>query len=275
MMSDVLILEKRNKIAYVTINRPEKRNSLNHPVRMALAAAWREIRDDKDVWTAILTGAGEASFCAGGDLKENIQRARGEVTIPEMSSPDSRAQQRYSTYFRHIGLYKPIIAAVNGYAAGGGFGLALNCDIRLCSENAKFGASEVRWSHMAGGQAFLLPRTVPLGWAFWLTLTGQFIDAQTAYQIGIVQGVYPQDTLMEEATKLAEIINANGPIVVQGTKEYIYNSLDMPLSAAEAMEAVYYQRIRQSPDYDEGSAAFTERRRPEFEGAPTGANPKG
>jgi len=274
-MADVVLLEKRNKIAYVTINRPEKRNSLSYEVRKQLAAAWTEIRDDKEVWTAILTGAGDASFCAGGDLKENLARSKGEFRPPDLNTAEGRTTQRYATYFRHIGLYKPIIAAVNGYAAGGGFGLALNCDIRLCSENAKFGASEVRWSHMAGGQAFLLPRTVPLGWAFWLTLTGQFIDAQTAYNIGIVQGIYPQAQLMEEATKLADTINANGPIVVQGTKEYIYNSLDMPLSAAEAMEGVYYQRIRQSPDYDEGSAAFTERRRPDFEGQPTGANPKG
>jgi enoyl-CoA hydratase/carnithine racemase len=273
-MSDVVILEKRNKIAYVTINRPEKRNSLNHPVRMGLAAAWREIRDDKDVWTIILTGAGNDSFCAGGDLKENLARAKGEVHFDELDTYEGRQMARYGAYLRHIGLYKPIIAAVNGYAAGGGFGLALNCDIRLCSENAKFGASEVRWSHMAGGQAFLLPRTVPLGWAFWLCLTGQFIDAPTAYNIGIVQGVYPQAQLMEEAVKLADTINANGPIVTHNTKEYIYNSLDMPLSMAATMESVYYAKIRQSPDYDEGSAAFGQKRKPEFSGTPTGARPK-
>src|SRR5215207_2314214 len=179
-MSEVVLLEKRNRVAYVTINRPEKRNSLNYEVRNGLAAAWLEIRDDKEIWSAILTGSGEASFCAGGDLKENLARSRGEFQAPDLNTADGRQRQRYATYFRHIGLYKPIIAAVNGYAAGGGFGLALNCDIRICSENAQFGASEVRWSHMAGGQAFLLPRTVPLGWAFWLTLTGQFIDAKTA-----------------------------------------------------------------------------------------------
>ena len=206
-MSDVVIFEKRNKIAYVTINRPEKRNSLNHPVRMALAAAWREIRDDKDVWTAILTGAGEASFCAGGDLKENIQRARGEVTIPEMTAPDARAQQRYSTYFRHIGLYKPIIAAVNGYALAGGCEILSATDIRIASRTASFGLSEAQRGLVPGGGSMVrLVRQVP---------------------------------------------------------------------HCKAMEGVYYQRIRQSPDYDEGSAAFTERRRPDFEGQPTGANPKG
>ncbi|HWP28519.1 MAG TPA: enoyl-CoA hydratase/isomerase family protein [Chloroflexota bacterium] len=273
-MADAVLYEVRNRIAYITINKPEKRNCVDHEVRMGLAECWRRARDDKDVWSIILTGAGDQAFCAGGDLKENLARARGEVHFPELDTWEGREMARYGAYLRHIGLYKPIIAAVNGYAAGGGFGLALSCDIRLCSENAKFGASEVRWSHMAGMQAYILPRTVPLGWAFWLCLTGQFIDAQTAYHIGIVQGVYPQGQLMEEATKLAETINANGPVVVQGTKEFIYNSLDMPLSMAETIERVYYQRIRQSPDYDEGSAAFAEKRRPQFTGKPTGANPK-
>ena len=274
-MTRVVLFEKRNKIAYITINRPEKRNSLTTEVRRLLGEAWKAVRDDPDIWIAILTGAGETSFCAGGDLGENLARAKGEISPEEYQTYDGRQMMSYSHYMRELGLNKPIIAAVNGYAAGGGFGLALNCDIRLCSENAMFGASEVRWSHMAGGQAFLLPRTVPLGWAFWLCLTGQFIDAQTAYNIGIVQGVYPQRQLLEEATRLADTINANGQVVVQQTKEYIYNSLDMPLSLARKMEQVYYQRIRQSPDYDEGSAAFTQRRRPEFSGKPTGAKPKG
>jgi len=269
-----VLFEKRNRIAYVTINRPEKRNSLTSEVRRLLAEAWGEIRDDPDIWIGIVTGAGTESFCAGGDLGENLAKSQGAVSPPEYETYEGRRQMSYTNYMRESGLNKPLIAAVNGYAAGGGFGLALNSDIRLCSENAKFGASEVRWSHMAGGQAYLLPRTVPLGWAFWLCLTGQFIDAQTAWNIGIVQGVYPSDKLMEEATRLAEMINANGKIVVQQTKEYIYNSLDMPLTAARKMEQVYYQRIRQSPDYDEGSAAFTQRRKPAFSGQPTGAKPK-
>ena len=273
-MSDVVLFEKRNKIAYVTINRPERRNSLNAEVRRMLAQAWHEIRDDPDIWLGIVTGTGQESFCAGGDLAENLAKSKGDVHPPEYDTAQGRAEQSYTKYLREVGLNKPLIAAVNGYAAGGGFGLALNCDIRLCSENAKFGASEVRWSHMAGGQAYILPRTVPLGWAFWLCLTGQFIDAQTASNIGIVQGVYAPDQLMEEATKLADIINANGKVVVQQTKEYIYNSLDMPLTAARLMEGVYYQRIRQSPDYDEGSAAFTQKRKPRFAGEGTGAKPK-
>jgi enoyl-CoA hydratase len=113
-----------------------------------------------------------------------------------------------------------------------------------------------------------------LGWSFWFSLTGQFIDARTACKIGLVQGVYPRESLLDEATKLAELINANGTIVVRQTREFIYNSLNMPLTTARKMESVYYQRIRQSPDYDEGSAAFIERRSPDFKGQPGGARPK-
>lgn len=273
-MANEVLLEKRNHIAYVTINRPEKRNAANQAVQNGLGDAWEEVNGDPNVWIAILTGAGDKAFCAGGDLRDNLARARGELA----SQPTVGAigEQRHPRGYAGIHeVFKPVIAAVNGYSAGGGFGLALSCDIRLCSENAQFGASEVRWSHLAGGQAYMLPRTVPLGWAFWFCLTGQFIDAQTAYRIGIVQGVYPLAQLMDEATKLAETINANGRIVVQQTKQFIYNSLDMPLSMARKMERVYYQRVRQSPDYDEGSAAFSERRRPQFTGEPTGANPRG
>ena len=273
-MADAVLFEQRDRTAYITINRPEKRNSVNSDVRRGLGAAWKEVRDNPGISIAILTGAGDTSFCAGGDLGENLARAKGEYVAEESKTYEGRQMMGYGHYLWGMELYKPIIAAVNGYAAGGGFGLALGCDIRLCSDNARFGASEVRWSHMAGTQAFILPRTVPLGWAYWLCLTGQFIDARTAYNIGIVQGVYPPAQLMDEATRLAETINANGPIVVQGTKEYIYNALDMPLSMAEKIEGVYYQRIRQSPDYDEGSAAFAQKRRPEFTGQPTGANPQ-
>lgn len=273
-MANEVLYERRNRIAYVTINRPEKRNAANAAVQSALGDAWLEINRDPDVWIAILTGAGTEAFCAGGDLGDNLARARGELA-PQPTIGPIGERPHPPGYAGIQEVFKPIIAAVNGYAAGGGFGLALSCDIRLCSENARFGSSEVRWSHMAGGQAYILPRTIPLGWAFWFCLTGQFIDAETAFRIGIVQGVYPQAQLMDEATNLADTICANGQVVVQQTKQFIYNSLDMPLSAARKMERIYYQRIRQSPNYDEGSAAFVEKRNPNYSDRPTGANPKG
>jgi enoyl-CoA hydratase/carnithine racemase len=273
-LANEVLYEKRDHIAYVTINRPEKRNAANAAVQNGLGDAWEEVNRDRDVSIVILTGAGTESFCAGGDLRDNLARARGELEAEESVGPlGERGSPRGYGGIQNV--FKPVIAAVNGYAAGGGFGLALSCDIRLCSENAKFGASEVRWSHMAGGQAYILPRTIPLGWAMWFCMTGQFVDADTAFRIGIVQGVYPQAQLMDEATKLAQTIRANGQIVIEQTKQFIYNSLDMPLSQARKMERMYYQKIRQSPNYDEGSAAFVERRRPDYENEPTGANPKG
>jgi enoyl-CoA hydratase/carnithine racemase len=117
---------------------------------------------------------------------------------------------------------------------------------------------------MAGTIAHILPRTVPLGWAFWMCYTGQFIDAQTAFQIGLTQGLYPAEELMNKAIELAETINANGAPVITGTREFIYKSLDVPLSMAKALEYLYYEHIARSDNYVEGTLAFAEKRRPGF-----------
>jgi E-phenylitaconyl-CoA hydratase len=272
-MSDVVLFEKRGATAIVTINRPERRNAVSEEVKSELLRRWRQIRDDDDILTAILTGTGE-SFCAGGDLGQNLARAKGELK-PTYEGMETRGMKTYAGVLREIDLFKPIIAAVNGYAAGGGLQLALNCDIRLCSDNAQFGCSEVRWSHMAAGQALFMSKTIPLGWAFKLALTGQFINAQQAYDAGIVQGVYPPEQLMDEALTLADQINANGPIVTQTTKEFVYNAMDMPFAVAQKVGRVYYAAVRDSPDYHEGSAAFIQKRKPGFSGKKSGFNPKG
>jgi len=256
----------KDGVAVLELNNPPA-NSYTHDMLREFDDAILKARFDESVHVLVVRGAGEKFFCAGAHIdllaKATLEYKRNFVL------------HGHETLVRLENTPKLVIAAVNGHATGGGLEIALSCDIRLCSENAHFGASEVRWSHMAGGQAYILPRTVPLGWAFWFCLTGQFIDADTAFRIGIVQGVYPQNQLMEQATLLANTIKANGPIVVQQTKQFIYNSLDMPLSTAKKMERMYYQKIRQSPDYDEGSAAFVEKRRPDFSAKPTGANPKG
>lgn len=263
-MSNVVLYEKKGHIVYITINRPEKMNAVSAEVAKGLSQAWVEFRDDRDAWTAILSGAGEKAFCAGGDLRENLARARGEMVVERPPRPGVRPTEPYSAFVWTHQLWKPVIAAVNGYAMGGGFSLALACDIRVAAENAQFGSSEVRWSHMAGGQAYILPRAIPLGWAFWFCYTGQTIDARTAYQVGIVQELVPQGQAVEAATRLAESINANGPLVAQHTKEYIYRSLELPFSSAHFLEGMFYDHLRRSPDYDEGTAAFVEKRRPQY-----------
>lgn len=265
-MADVVLYEKRGHNGIITINRPEKMNSVSGEVQQGLWDSWRRFRDDPDAWTAILTGAGDKSFCAGGDLRENLARARGELSTPRPTRPGVRGQVGYASFTRALEIWKPVIAAINGFAMGGGFGLALACDIRICSPNAHFGCSEVRWSHMAGGQAYVLPRTVPMGWAMWLNLTGQNINAETALRIGLVQAIVPQERLMDEALALADTINGNGRLVGQHTKEFIYRSLDVPMSSAWFMEGMFYDHLRRSPDYDEGTASFVEKRQRQFTG---------
>ncbi len=264
-MSDVVLYEKRGHTAIITINRPEKMNSVSAEVQQGFWEVWTRFRDDPDAWTAILTGAGDKSFCAGGDLRENLARARGEMPALPPTRPGV-GRVGYSSIARHLEIWKPVIGAVNGFAMGGGFAVALSCDIRICSPNARFGCSEVRWSHMAGGQAFVLPRTLPMGWAMWLNLTGQAIDAETALRIGLVQAIVPQEKLMDEALALADTINANGRLVAQHTKEFIFRSMDVSLSSAAFMEGMFYDHLRRSPDYDEGTASFVEKRQRQYTG---------
>lgn len=248
--------------AVIRLNRPEKKNAMSRELVAALSEAWEEVKRDDDVWCVVLTGSGD-SFCAGGDLKENLTRARGDLPS---TSQKSIAGGGYYGDLHSLGINKPIIAAVNGYAVGGGFGLALACDIRYCTPNAKFGASEVRWSHMAAWPTYV--RTLPLGWAFWFALTGQMVDADTAFRLGLVQKICQPEKLLDECLELCEIINRNGKLVAQHTKEYIYRHLYEieGWAASFALHGLYYSHLRQSKDYDEGSAAFVERRSPQFSG---------
>ncbi len=261
-MANEVLYDRLGNTALVTINRPEKMNAANKAVHNGLVDAFEKINRDPDVRAGILTGAGEKAFCAGGDLAENLARAQGELPEEEPIGPAGEGWIQPEGWAAIDRVFKPMIAAVNGYAIGGGFGLALSCDLRLCSENAEFGTQTKR-KHFPDRQAANLAHSLPLGWAMWFGLTGDRVNAETAYRLGIVHGVYPLPNLLEEAIKLAEIINANGLVVVQQTKQFVYNSLDMPLSTARKMEGLYYERVRQNPDYDEGSTAFVEKRHPQ------------
>lgn len=264
MAEPVLLYDKReNHVAVITLNRPEKKNSMSQELDMALRDAWAKAKADDDVWSIVLTGSGD-SFCAGGDLKENLAKAKGELE-PLRKPQGVMERQGYPDLYNQ-GVNKPVIAAINGYAVGGGFGLALNCDIRYCVPASKFGCSEVRWSHMAAWPNYVM--TLPLGWGMWFALTGQMVDADTAFRLGIVQKICEPDKLLDDAIELAETINRNGRLISQHTKEYIYRSLyDIAgWQAAYDLHALYYYHLRQSKDYDEGSAAFAEKRRPQFSG---------
>jgi len=252
------IYEKRDPhIAIIKLNRPEKKNAISRDLYWALDECWQKAKADDDVWSIILTGTADA-FCVGGDLKENIAFARGEMTGP-------RSGPRGYSSLRPLQMHKPIIAAINGYAVGGGFSLALSCHIRYCVPASKFGCSEVRWSHLAAWPSYVAQ--LPSGWAYWFALSGQMIDADTAFRLGLVQKICEPEKLLDDCIELATTINRNGRLIAQHTIEFIEDKFLYEIQGWEKgfeVHREFYAHLRSSKDYDEGSAAFSERRKLEF-----------
>jgi len=253
------IYEKRDPhIAIIRLNRPEKKNSISRDLYWALDESWQKAKADDDVWSIILTGTAD-SFCSGGDLKENLAFAKGEMTGP-------RSGPRPYSNTRSLQMHKPIIAAINGYAVGGGFGLALACHIRYCVPASKFGCGEVRWSHMAAWPSYICQ--IPTGWGYWFALTGQFCDADTAFRLGLVQKICEPDKLLDECIALATTINNNGRLIAEHTMKYMEDELLYGIQGWEKgfeIHRQYYAHLRDSKAYDEGSAAFAQRRKPQYD----------
>ncbi len=226
-----------------------------------------DYRDDDDLWCAVITGAGERAFSAGGDLRR-FRPVPGEARL---NSPGSSTRNPPSpTVLSDLELWKPLIAAVNGYCIGAGMMLALACDIRIASESAEFGIPEAKNLGVpaGGGVAWRLPRTIALGPALEILLTGDRIGAQQALQWGLVNQVVPQGELMDAAMKLAERVAANPPLATRATKELVYRALDLPLSQAVRLkDALASSRIcNDTEDAREARHAFAEKRKPEFKG---------
>ncbi len=258
-----ILYEKEGHIVTITLNRPERLNAMSRQMVAELKEAWHTFRADDDARVAIVTGAGEKSFCAGVDLKEVAERS--ETWHREVFWQD-HTYGFGGTLEEGMALWKPVIAAVNGYCIGGGFTLILGADIRICSENATFSFPEVKVGLPTITGAILLPRTVPLGWAAQLLLAGDTIDAQTALRIGLVNNVYPQADLMREARALAQRLADNAPLAVRVTKEVMIRGLDMPFERSFVM-GEYLRRIaRDTEDSREGPRAFKEKRKPRFQG---------
>jgi enoyl-CoA hydratase len=250
-----ILYEKRDHIAIVTINRPEAMNAFTSEMLAGLEAAFAEFNSDPDLWVAILTGAGDKAFSAGLDLKE---------AIPLLTEGDELGYED-PTKRQFSDIFKPIIAAVNGYCIAGGLEMLQGTDLRIAAEHATFGLGEVRWGIIpTGGSHIRLPRQVPWAVAMELLLTGRTIDARRAYDIGLVNQVVLLDQLMPTALQLAETICKNGPLAVRTAKEIAVRSL--ALESGFVLERALGARVFSSEDAREGPRAFIEKRPPRFTG---------
>ena len=254
----VVLYEKRGQTVVLTLNRPEAMNAINQEVRKGLRESFLKFRDDDDARTLIVTGAGDKAFSAGADLKE--------MSILQQQRHTDPAGTTTAAVLRNIELWKPIIAAVNGYCLAGGLELALACDIRIASDNASFALTEVTRGIIPGNGTQILPRVVPLGMALELMFTGEHIGADEAYRIGLVNRVVPQSELMAAAMALAQRINESAPISVRLVKEAALKGLDLPLMDGLRMESLFSMFVHTTDDAKEGPLAFAEKRKAAYKG---------
>jgi enoyl-CoA hydratase len=259
MAADLVLLSEQEGIATVTINRPDKLNALNEDVIARLTAVFQECRDLPSTRAVILTGAGEKAFVAGADISVLAS------LDPKGARETAQRGQRLTLLMESLG--KPVIAAINGYAFGGGLELAMACTIRLAAEGAKMGQPEVKLGLLAGyGGTQRLPRLVGKGRALELLLTGEPIDAAEAHRIGLVNRVVKREALLDEAKALAKKILAVGPVAVKLTIDAVNRGLDASLAGGLDIEADLFGRIASTADMKEGTSAFLEKRPPKFTG---------
>lgn len=258
--------ESGEGILIVTIDRPEARNAINLEMGRALCEVWESFRDDNRLRVAILTGAGGKAFSAGADLKEVGSYYRSMTPIERREKGEREPGLGGIT--RNLDAGKPIIAAINGACLAGGLELALACDLRVAAEHATFGLPEVKWGIMPGaGGTQRLPRAVPLGIALEMLLTGEAIDARTAFSVGLINRVVGAEQLLDEAKRIARSITRNGPLSVQAARAAALRGLHLPLEEGLRLEQFYAEPLRQSRDAQEGLRAFAEKRQPEFHGS--------
>lgn len=255
---ETIAVEKRGKVAVLTINRPDKLNALNKTVHAEGVAALDELRKDEEICVVVITGAGEKSFIAGADISE----FEGQTPVTQRELFHER------TFFNSIDAFpKPVIAMVNGFCLGGGNELALACDLRVCSESARFSQPEINLGIMPGGGGTQrLTHLVGEGRAMEIILTGDMIDAETAYKFGLVNHVYPKDELEVRTMELAEKIAEKAPIALRLSKEAVKFASRSNLDEGLRREVDLFAICFSTEDKIEGVSAFLEKRKPVFTG---------
>ena len=250
----VIDYKKEGRVAVFTINRPQAMNAMTPEGLSEFNKELIDFRDDPEIWVGIITGAGEKAFCAGADIKE---------TLPYMAAGGPLAP----TILRGMEITKPLIAAVNGLALGGGLEFALACDIRIAAENARFGLTEATIGLIPGwGGTQRLPRIIGTGRAAEMIFTGKIIDAAEAYRIGLVNAVVPLDKLMPTAREWAENIMKAAPLAVRAVKKAMYSGLNTTLESGLQIELELENEVTKTEDFKEGVAAFKEKRKPAYKG---------
>jgi enoyl-CoA hydratase/carnithine racemase len=253
-----IVVERHERIFLVRINRPEVLNAISYETTLELDAAWREFADDPDLWVGILTGTGERAFSAGADLK-----ARARTGLVEHAE---QATVPFGGITGERRTWKPLIAAINGLALGGGLEMALACDLRVAVPQAQLGLPETRWALIAGaGGLIRLPRLVPFGTAMEMVLLAKRLTADEALGCGLVNAVVPAGDLLSTTFDWASRICELGPLAIRASIELLYRGTDLPLNDGLALDDDFVRAIVASEDAREGVRAFGEKRAPRYQ----------
>jgi enoyl-CoA hydratase/carnithine racemase len=257
--------EAHGPVRLITIDRPAKMNSLDFEANDRLVEAWRRFDADDEARVAVITGAGDKAFCAGADLKTYT------MDFARRPAPEFRSRFTNGPGFggitRNLDIFKPIVAAVNGFAISGGFELALACDIRFCSPNAEFALQDAKWGfHACDGGLIRLPQIVGMGHAMEIILSGERVDAEHAFRIGLVNRVIPQDRLLQATLDYAQMLASRSPLSQRFAKEVVKRSVGLHMDEALRLESRSFHDVGLSEDLAEGTTAFRERRDARFTG---------
>ena len=259
MSLETLLVERDGAVAVVTINRPKVLNALNTQTISEIDRVMRDLQQDEAIRAVVLTGAGEKSFVAGADINELA------VLSPAEGQLHGRRGQVVFDLIEHLG--KPVVAAINGFALGGGCELAMACTLRIAADSARFGQPEINLGIIpgyAGSQR--LPRLVGTGRALEILLSGDMVSAARAYEIGLVNRVVPAAELLAEAKKLAALLASKAPIAARYIIEAVNHGMEMPLADAQGLEGALFGLVASTDDMKEGTRAFLEKRAPSWRG---------